>query len=193
MKGKSYKEQKKIIKSGLKNLTSIGIKPTTFLPPFGSADGTTVKVAEDLGFKTLVSLSGNLNSDKLLIIDSWISLTEAVESETVLKSPERLMAEIDQIDKKVVIVSYHIHDFRLGSGNKVEELGKIIDILKYSEKYQFMTSREYQETLRDGTLPPSGQTPLQWPILPDWSLYVIIGALVIATLVLLEARRVRLK
>lgn len=193
LKGKSYKEQKKIIKSGLKNLTSIGIKPTTFLPPFGSADGTTVKVAEDLGFKTLVSLSGNLNSDKLLIIDSWISLTEAVESETVLKSPERLMAEIDQIDKKVVIVSYHIHDFRLGSGNKVEELGKIIDILKYSEKYQFMTSREYQETLRDGTLPPSGQTPLQWPILPDWSLYVIIGALVIATLVLLEARRVRLK
>jgi hypothetical protein len=92
-----------------------------------------------------------------------------------------------------LIVSYPIHDFRLGSGNKVEELGEIIDILKYSEKYQFMTSREYQETLRDGTLPPSGQTPLQWPILPDWSLYVIIGALVIATLVLLEARRVRLK
>lgn len=186
----SYEEQKKVIESGGEILMSMGIKPTTFVPPFGSADGITVKAVEDLGFTTLVSLFGNLSSDKLVIIDSWVSLTEGIENKTVLKSPEQLMAEIDQKkDRNVIIILYQIHDFRPDSGNRIEELGNILDVLKGSGKYQFMTARDYRETLRNETLPTSGQTPPQEPILPDWSLYIIIGTLVIATLLLLGLAR----
>jgi peptidoglycan/xylan/chitin deacetylase (PgdA/CDA1 family) len=38
LKGKSCEEQKEIIQKGLAALTSIGIKPVTFIPPFGSPD-----------------------------------------------------------------------------------------------------------------------------------------------------------
>jgi hypothetical protein len=189
MSGKSYEEQKMIIDSGLKILTTIGIKPTTFVPPYGAADETTIKAAEDLGFKTFVSFSpGSLASDKLLVIDSWISLLDTGENGTALKSPEQLMAEIDQSSNKVVIVVYNIFDFQPDSGTTIEELGTILDSLKASGNYQFMTTRAYHESL-EYTFPPSGQTPPHWPTIPDWSLYVIVGALVIAALVLFVARR----
>jgi hypothetical protein len=146
--GKNYSRQKRIIEGGLKNLMAIGLKPSIFLPPLTSADETTARVAEDSGFKTLVTNSKIMNSDKLLILD-YILLTETKGNRTVLKSPEKLMEEIDKSDGYAIVILYSILDFQYGSGNNVTDLGNIFDTLRASRRYQFMTIGEYQDMVVD--------------------------------------------
>lgn len=146
--GKNYSSQKRIIEEGLKNLMAIGLEPSIFLPPLTSADETTAKVAEDIGFKTLVTNSKVTNSGKLLILD-YILLTETKGNRTVLKSPEKLMGEIDKSEVSAIVILYSIQDFQPGSGNNITDLGNIFDTLRASRKYQFMTIGEYQDMLVD--------------------------------------------
>jgi hypothetical protein len=189
MQGKSYDEQKTIMKEGLRLLNSIGIEPSTFIPPSGSADETTIRVAEELGFNSFVDLYENLSSSKLFILNSWVTLTETSNDTTVLKSSTQLMAEIDnKTDQSPIIISYDVKDFAVDTKNKIK-LSRIIDSLRSSEKYLFMTAKQYQETLGAESTPP--ETTPKWPILPEWALCLIAGAITTVALTIPMVRRYR--
>lgn len=189
--GKTYQEQKTVIEKGLQIMKSVGISPTTFVPPSGSADDTTLTVAEELGFKNFVDLYENLSSSKLLILDSWVSLIDQIANGTKLKSPEQLMAEIDQkAPGDLTIIEYQIQDFVNNSRTKMTALSKIIDSLISSEKYVFMTERQYQETLGyNSTSNPDGTTPS--PTIPEWEIFLALGTSVTIAVTILLARKTR--
>jgi hypothetical protein len=72
----SYADENKSLESGWKIFSKLGIRPATLLPSLLLADETTVKVAEDLGFSSLINSSQNLQFSKLKIINSLIFLTK---------------------------------------------------------------------------------------------------------------------
>ncbi len=143
--GMGYGEQRNAIKKGHQILVSTGIIPATFIPPFGSADNTTVKVAEDLGFQNFVSIFGGLSSNKMLILDNYLSLTTGEGSNVKIKTPEQIIGEIDhKVSAEPVIVLYQFHDFRVDTENKVLEFANVLEVLKNSGKYLFITPRQYK-------------------------------------------------
>jgi peptidoglycan/xylan/chitin deacetylase (PgdA/CDA1 family) len=145
LQGMSYDEQRDIVEKGLQIFDSLGIIPSTFIPPFGSADNTTVKVAEDLGFQSFSSIYGGLSSDKMLILDNYLSLTSVQGGNVTIKTPEQLMSEIDQNEGlEPVMVLYQFFDFQGDTENKLLEFGDVLDVLKDSGKYVFMTPRQYR-------------------------------------------------
>jgi peptidoglycan/xylan/chitin deacetylase (PgdA/CDA1 family) len=144
LQGMSYDEQRDIVEKGLQIFNSLGIIPSTFIPPFGSADNTTVKVAEDLGFQSFSSIYGGLFSEKMLILDNYLSLTSGQGGNVTIKTPEQLMSEIDQNEgPEPVMVLYQFFDFQGDTENKLLEFGDVLDVLKDSGKYVFMTPRQY--------------------------------------------------
>lgn len=148
LQGMSYDEQKAIVEKGLQIFASMGITPSTFIPPFGSADNTTVEVAEDLGFQSFASIYGGLSSDKVLILDNYLSLTTGEGGNVTIKTPEQLMSEIDQNESPgPVMVLYQFFDFQADTENKLLEFADVLEVLKYSGKYVFMTPRQYKVTV----------------------------------------------
>jgi hypothetical protein len=144
LQGMSYDEQRDIVEKGLQIFDSLGIIPSTFIPPFGSADNTTVKVAEDLGFQSFSSIYGGLFSEKMLILDNYLSLTSGQGGNVTIKTPEQLMSEIDQNEgPEPVVVLYQFFDFQGDTENKLLEFADVLDVLKDSGKYVFMTPRQY--------------------------------------------------
>ena len=145
LQGMSYDEQKSVLEKGLQIFGSMGITPSTFIPPFGSADNTTVEVAEDLGFQSFASIYGGLSSNKLIILDNYLSLTTGEGGNVTIKTPEQLMTEIDQNESpEPVVVLYQFFDFQGDTENKLLEFATVLDVLKDSGKYQFMTPRQYK-------------------------------------------------
>ena len=56
------------------------------------------------------------------------------------------MGEIDQKGASgCVIVLYQFHDFQRESENKLIEFANVLDVLKNSGKYVFITPRQYKE------------------------------------------------
>lgn len=145
LQGMSYDEQKNILEKGLQIFVSMGITPSTFIPPFESADNTTVKVAEDLGFQSFISIYGGLSSNKMLILDNYLSLTTGEGRNVTIKTPEQIMGEIDQNESGgAVMVLYQFYDFQVDTENKLLEFANVLDVLKNSGKYVFMTPRQYK-------------------------------------------------
>jgi peptidoglycan/xylan/chitin deacetylase (PgdA/CDA1 family) len=148
LRGMSYDEQKDILEKGLQIFDSMEITPSTFIPPFGSADNTTVEVAEDLGFQSFSSIYGGLSSSKMLILDNYLSLTTGGGSNVTIKTPEQLISEIDQNEgPEPVMVLYQFFDFQADTENKLLEFADVLDVLKDSGKYVFMTPRQYKATV----------------------------------------------
>jgi len=146
LQGMSYEEQKEIIEKGLQILGSLEIKPSTFVPPFGSVDNTTVKVTKDLGFQNIIDINSGLSSNEMLILNDYISFTSREGNNLTIKTPEEIMGEIDQKEASVcIIVLYHFHDFQRESENKLIEFASVLDVLKNSGKYVFITPRQYKE------------------------------------------------
>lgn len=152
-RGMSYDEQKNILEKGLKILVSVGITPSTFIPPYESVDNTTVKVAEDLGFQIFTNvsyaISVGLSSNKTLILDNYLELIAqedwSTSANVTIKTPEQIMAEIDQNERTgPVIILYHIFDFQKDTNNKLLELADVLEVLKNSGKYVFMTPIQYK-------------------------------------------------
>ena len=169
LENKSLQEQKTIIEKGLNILNFLGIEPITFDPPFGSVDETTLKVLDELGFKVVIDLYGSLQSEEFTVLDSVIFLAEQKDDDTVLKSAEQLMAEIDQkSDEEVVIILYQIHDFLTDSTGKFSEFSQVLDELITSKKYMFRTAKQYYETLGMENIITPSSTQL------DWSLFLIV-------------------
>ena len=55
------------------------------------------------------------------------------------------MEEIDQAESSKIIILYHIQDFRRDRKAKLMELANVLDVLKNSRKYVFITARESKE------------------------------------------------
>ncbi|MGB5926372.1 MAG: DUF2334 domain-containing protein [Dehalococcoidia bacterium] len=145
LQGMSYDEQREIVEKGLQIFDSMEITPSTFVPPFGSADNTTVEVAEDLGFQSFSSIYGGLSSSEMLILDNYLSLTTGEGGNVTIKTPEQLMSEIDQNESpEPVMVLYQFFDFQGDTENKLLEFADVLDVLKDSGKYVFMTPRQYK-------------------------------------------------
>jgi predicted nuclease of predicted toxin-antitoxin system len=142
--GQSYEDLKKSISTGLQTFSRLGIRPVTLIPSLLEADKSTVWVAEELGFEILVASSQSLDADRLEVLNTYVSLTR---ENGELKGSRELMAEIDGKEQNAVVVLYQIQDFGPASGNRVEELGSILDALKESRRYRFMTGNQYLETL----------------------------------------------
>lgn len=146
LQGMNYEEQKEIIEKGLQILVSLGIKPSTFVPPFGSADNTTVKVTKDLGFQNIIDIHSGLSSHEMLVLNDYVSLTSREGNNLTIKTPEQIMREIDQKGASgCVIVLYQNHDFQRESENKLIEFANVLDVLKNNGKYVFITPRQYKE------------------------------------------------
>jgi hypothetical protein len=154
--------QNETIRAGHLLLYKMGIKPATLLPHLLKADGSTVKVAEELGFSSLITTSQDLNSEKLRILNSIIFLIKTDGQGYKLKSTEELMAEIDSRDENALVILYPILNFSPGSGRAIQELGEIMDALTKSKRYRIMTARQYLEAYpltdvpSENSLPQSG-------------------------------------
>ena len=152
-RGMSYGEQKNIIDTGRQILVSIGITPSTFIPPFASVDNSTVEVAEDLGFQIFTNIgyaiTTGLSSDKMLILDNYIELTVredwSVSANVTIKTPQQIMEEIDQQESTgPPVILYHIQDFQTDTNNKLLEFANVWEVLKNSGKYLFLTPKQYK-------------------------------------------------
>ena len=55
------------------------------------------------------------------------------------------MEEIDQVESSDIIILYHIYDFQKDCKIKLMELANVLDVLKNSQKYVFITARERKE------------------------------------------------
>ncbi len=148
LKGRSYEEQKSSIKDGLTIFSSIGITPETFIPALGEADVITVNAAADLGFKRFVNSYENVSTDKLLILGNSVSLTDIVGNVTRFRSLHNVTDEIGRLaGKNAIILRYEVNIFQNNTTEQTRTLSDLIDTLKSSEKYVFMTPREYQELI----------------------------------------------
>jgi peptidoglycan/xylan/chitin deacetylase (PgdA/CDA1 family) len=142
----SYEEQKDIIEKGLQAMISVGIKPSTFIPPYGSLDSNTVKVTNDLGFQNIINLYSGLSSDEMLVVNGPEILLMSGERDNLrVKTPKQIMEEIGQAESSASIVLYHIQDFQRDRKAKLMELANLLDVLKNSGKYVFITPRQYKQ------------------------------------------------
>jgi hypothetical protein len=150
LKGRSYEDQRIKINDGFKIFTSIGITPETFIPAFGEADKQTVSAAANLGFKIFVNTYENVSSNKMLILGTIIPLTEVIENVTYFKSQETVMNEIDRLaGSKAIILQYELNIFQNKSEKHIQILSELMDHLKNSGKFIFMTPRQYISYLEE--------------------------------------------
>lgn len=159
MAGQHLERQTALIRQGRETMVSIGITPETFVPPFGSADATTVTAAANEGFSRLIIPNATVSSGSPLVLGTVIPLTATSGGAAVLKTPAQVMDEIDRAGADAVVLAYPIFDFEPGAGNTREELGVLMDVLKSSKKYRFMTARDYAASLADGVIPATTGAP----------------------------------
>ena len=161
LEGMSYSAQYNDIKKGDDLLMSIGVYPTSFIPPFGSADANTVKVLNALGFHTLynpVEMSPTQDDDLLIIQDQIILTRDGDEGpDSVYKTYSTLKSEIDQKLNQygVALVLFHMQDFNKGTDNSpVFDTSKANQIVNYANQlendgYTLMTVEQYYQSLNN--------------------------------------------
>lgn len=175
LKNRSREEQEKLILEGNRIITSIGVVPYTFIPPQGYVDKTTVSIVEEIGFEVLSNPYETLYSKKILILESFISLLENVDNNTVIKTPEKLMAEISNVTGRgIVVISYDVNDFEQKTKEKIDQFTYLLDILNKSGKYIFMTPMQYKNALRERIGYDIHQDQKNWIILIKKYIYIII-------------------
>jgi peptidoglycan/xylan/chitin deacetylase (PgdA/CDA1 family) len=153
--GMSYDQQRSIIEKGLEILDSIGIMPSTFIPPYGSVDNTTVQVTEDLGFQAIANVSyliaTGLSSNKTFILENYLELTVRQGGNVTVKTPEQIMGEIDQEETTgPVVILYHMQDFQRDTDDGLLQLANTLEALKDSGKYLFLTATQYEVMVGEG-------------------------------------------
>jgi len=170
----SYTQQKALVQNGLNELSRLGISPKCFTPPFRSQNAYTLQVLGDLGFHTDFDWYGALSSTSKIVVlnQSLAELSEVVDAcgpEVNFKSAAALMNDIDNAISTYgyAVVAFHQQDFETLTGNldtlKLAKYGQILQTLKSSGKYQFMTAEEYYQKL--GPLVPSpAPTPTPTPL-----------------------------
>jgi len=154
-KGKSYEEQKSLVQAGKDIFLSLGITPYTFIPPLSEADETTLRVAKDLGYHTLMAPADiDVHIDDFFDMENAVLLCEQENMgyECEIKSSDVIIREIDNkiTEEGMAFVSYHIQDITTAEdeldNNKYRQLAEMFSELKLSGKYTFMTAEEYYQS-----------------------------------------------
>jgi peptidoglycan/xylan/chitin deacetylase (PgdA/CDA1 family) len=161
--GMSYEQQEHIISTGYQILRSVGITPLSFIPPYGSADNTTVEVTEKLGFHILcnpaedatIGLSSN-TTHNMSILSNYVELTLRESwrpsANVTIKTAEQIMEEIDQEEATgPVMIIYHIQDFMRDTQERLADLADCLEILRSSGKYLFLTAKQYDAIVDEQT------------------------------------------
>lgn len=154
----SYEKQKEIISNGLNEFAKLGIIPTSFTPPGWAQNQTTIKILGEFNFKTILDWwTGSTSTDDILVVkQSWVELCngyDQIGADCKFKSPTVLINEMDAEIAKTgyTVVVFHIQDFVNTSGtkdlNKISQYETILNQLKTSWKYDFMTVEEYHDNI----------------------------------------------
>jgi len=101
------------------------------------------------------------------------------------------MDDIDKLDEGMIIILYSVPDFQPGSSNSIEQMDEILDTLKKSKKYEFMTLKAYQEThpKSNQALTSSDNTEARiYPKMLGWNLYLGLIALLVIRRYIIESR-----
>ena len=126
-RGRPYADQYNAIKQGRDDMIqALGVAPTTFIPPFDSGDGNTLKAATALGFTLYSTGPGDFNvndasSDGIMVQASSLGLGWA--NDTAWKTGmSSLTAQTDTALNsatagETIVVSYHFWKFEAPGGS----------------------------------------------------------------------------
>lgn len=146
----SYNEQEELILEGVQIMTdSLGIKPTSFIPPGHVYDTTTKDVLADLGFP-VISTAGALGQSHNNLFDIPINaeFTWALSQQNYAENLTKALQEIKQEQESSGIYVLMMHDpfIRLGyeNGITLKWMGALLDSLNayYGNRIQYRTLTE---------------------------------------------------
>ena len=162
LEGMTYNNQYSRLRKGNDLMKSIGIYPTSLVPPFGSADANTVQVLKELGFHTLhnpIEMEPISDPDILIIQDQLHLCKNNLEGRSsVFKDYNTIVSEIEsKINTMgVALVLYHMQDFESSGGsfntNKANQLVSYVNQLK-QDGYTLMTVEQYYQYQLDECVP----------------------------------------
>jgi peptidoglycan/xylan/chitin deacetylase (PgdA/CDA1 family) len=165
----SYTQQKALVQNGLNEFSRLGISPKCYTPPFGSQNANTLQVLGDLGFHTDFDWYVGLNSTSRIVVlnQSLAQLSKVPDTygpEVNFKSADALMNDMNNAvgTYGYAVVGFHQQDFETMNSDldtlKLAKYRQILQTLKSSGRYQFMTAEEYYQTLRP-LVPTPSPTP----------------------------------
>jgi peptidoglycan/xylan/chitin deacetylase (PgdA/CDA1 family) len=146
----SYDQQEELILEGVQIMTdSLGIKPTSFIPPGHVYDTTTKEVLADLGFP-VISTAGALGKSHNTLFDIPINaeFTWALSQQNYAENLTKAIQEIKQEQESSGIYVLMMHDpfIRLGyeNGITLKWMGALLDSLNayYGDRIQYKTLTE---------------------------------------------------
>ena len=154
----SYGQQEQLILEGVQIMKdSLGIKPTSFIPPGHVYDATTKAVLADLGFP-VISTSGTLGQSHQNLYDIPINaeFTWALTQQNYAENLAKAIQEIKQEQKNSGIYVLMMHDpfIRAGYENAItlRWMGALLDSLNtyYGSRIQYKTLTEAATTIESG-------------------------------------------
>jgi len=154
----SYGQQEQLILEGVQIMKdSLGIKPTSFIPPGHVYDATTKAVLADLGFP-VISTSGTLGQSHQNLYDIPINaeFTWALTQQNYAENLAKAIQEIKQEQKNSGIYVLMMHDpfIRAGYENAItlRWMGALLDSLNayYGSRIQYNTLTEAAKTIESG-------------------------------------------
>ncbi len=146
----SYEQQEQLILEGVKIMEdSLGIKPTSFIPPGHVYDATTKTVLTDLGFP-VISTAGAMGRSDDFLYDVPINseYTWALNRQNFSENLTNAIQEIKQVQQTSGIYVLMMHDpfIRLGyeNGITLEWMGALLDSLNayYGSRIHYKTLTE---------------------------------------------------
>ena len=146
----SFDQQEELILEGVQIMTdSLGIKPTSFIPPGHVYDTTTKEVLAHLGFP-VISTAGALGKSYNTLFDIPINaeFTWALSQQNYAENLTKAIQEIKQEQESSGIYVLMMHDpfIRLGyeNGITLKWMGALLDSLNayYGDRIQYKTLTE---------------------------------------------------
>lgn len=159
----SYEEQRASVQNGMDTLAFLGITPLTYTPPRGEQNDVTLQVLADLGFHTdFDAWSGLASTNDILVLKQGDALLCAsTRGKCNFKDLATLMEDIDTslTFYGYSVVAFHYFDFigRNGLDNsKYLQYKQLLQDLKATGKYQFVTAEEYYQIVNQPVCECSG-------------------------------------
>jgi peptidoglycan/xylan/chitin deacetylase (PgdA/CDA1 family) len=162
LEGMSYNNQYSRLKKGNDLMKSVGVFPTSLIPPFGSADANTVKALKALGFHTIYNPieMTPVSDPEILIIQDQVLLCKnnADGRSCVFKDYNNVVSEIESKIQSggVALVLFHMQDFESSNGafnsNKANQIVDYANRLRQAG-YTLMTVEQYYQHQLGGCIP----------------------------------------
>jgi peptidoglycan/xylan/chitin deacetylase (PgdA/CDA1 family) len=158
--GMIYAFQYANISRGKYLFNSVGLNPLSFIPPYGSADDTTIQVLINLGFHTYynpIDMGLTPTTNPLLLSEFLLCKDENEGPTCVFMDYDSMKNNIDQQIQQngVALVSYHMQDFNVGTdSSQIFNTTKAAQIVDYTNRlksagYTLMTVEQYYQHIHN--------------------------------------------